>query len=253
MDSSMPEQSMSVLGYGVCMHDDDYATSLGLSNCSVDASILPPMTRRRTSLATRMAITALNRACKSAQVDRQLPVIFSSTVGEMTVTNQLCQAIARAQYPLSPTLFHNSVHNSAAGYWSMTADSMAPMQSMAALEDSFAVSLLEAYCQLKSGVEQILLVNYDETMPEYLLKEYKWQASALAFVLGPLKTNKPTLSRPYQGGVRSTVDNTFSLASPVFEGFRLLNTIQNNHSDVQSVQISKGELPWLVNFSQGCQ
>ena len=249
MDNSYAvNQGMSILGYGVCIEDNDYATSLGYSDSSIDASILPPMIRRRTSLATKMAVSALDKACTQAGVTTEHPVIFVSCAGEMSVTNQLCQAIAAAQFPLSPTLFHNSVHNSAAGYWSMAVKSMAPMQSMAGLEDSFALGLLEAYCQLDNGVEHVLMVSYDESMPEYLLKDYLWQACAIALVLSPAMPGKPSLSRPYLSGKKSIREDNFSHNNPVSEGFSLLKLLQKESPEEQCVKISSGELPWLINY-----
>ena len=247
MASTAIDQRMSVLGKGVCIENEDYAKSLGFSDCSIDAGILPPMIRRRTSLATKMAVTALQKACLDADVGTDLPVIFVSTVGEMDVTNKLCQAIASLELPLSPTLFHNSVHNSAAGYWSMAVKSMAPMQSMAGLEDSFALGLLEGFCQLSNGVEQLILVSYDESMPEYLLQNYRWKACAVALVLSRPVAGKPGLSRPYLSSNETAVNTSFPMVNPVSEAFSLLKALKGNENDIQILKISNGRLPWLIN------
>ena len=241
------EQTMSVLGKGICIENQAYADSLGFSDCGIDASILPPMIRRRTSTATKMAVTALEKACLDAEVKTDLPVIFVSTAGEMDVTNKLCQAIASLELPLSPTLFHNSVHNSAAGYWSMAVNSMAPMQSMAGLEDSFALGLLESFCQLNNGMQQLILVSYDESMPEYLLKNYSWQACATALVLGQPVADKPSLSRPYLSNDVQHTNSRFPTDNPVCEAFSLLEILDNNLQGIQNAQISNGKEPWLIN------
>ena len=72
------------------------------------------MARCRTNSATRIAISAARRA--TANNGRSPPAIFISTLGEMQITDTLYNAIAHQNYPLSPTQFHNSVHNTAAGY-----------------------------------------------------------------------------------------------------------------------------------------
>ena len=252
MSSPVPvEQTMSVLGRGVCIEDRAYADSLGFDDCSIDASILPPMLRRRTSLATKMAVTALQKASADAGVETDLPVVFVSTAGEMDVTDKLCQSIASLTLPLSPTLFHNSVHNSAAGYWSMAVNSMAPMQSMAGLEDSFALGLLESFCQLRNGVEQLILVSYDESMPEYLLKNYCWQACAIALVLGQRQQGKPSLSRPYLASDENADNSSFPKVNPVSEAFSILKMLDSNVNSIETIQISAGRLPWLINGCSG--
>lgn len=239
---------LSVLGLGSCFPDEKDAHELELTDAGIDASILPPMIRRRTSLATKMAVTALDRACINADVERDLPTIFSSSVGEMAVTDQLCRAIADSSYPLSPTLFHNSVHNTAAGYWSMSVKSMAPMQSMAGLEDSFAMGLLEAGCQLLNGAERVLLVSYDEAMPAQFLPDYQWQGCAIALVLGAGSDAKATLSMPYQSPEKSSLETPFSLANPVLAGLSLIKHLKAAKPDSREIVVSAGHPSWRVHL-----
>ena len=49
---------------------------------------------------------------------------------------------------VSPTRFHNSVHNAAAGYWTIGAGAMQPATAISAFDASFAQGLLEAMVQL---------------------------------------------------------------------------------------------------------
>lgn len=249
-----PQLNMNLLGTGLCFQDQDASARQGFNACEIDASILKPMIRRRTSIATKMSITALERACKDAGVEMDMPVIFTSSVGEMAVTDTLCRAIAESRFPLSPTQFHNSVHNTAAGYWSMTVNSMAPMQSMAGMEDSFVMGLLEAYCQLHTGVERLLLVSYDESMPPELLPDYQWQACSTAWVLGASDASGPRLSRPYLAGPDTILNRAssraFSDSNPAQNGIDLLKEIQNKSGDRQTLQLSNGEIPWLLDLEQ---
>ena len=62
---------------------------------------------------------------------------------------------------VSPTRFHNSVHNAAAGYWTSAAECTRPYTALSAGDFSFGAGLLEACVQALSGAENILLVAYD--------------------------------------------------------------------------------------------
>ena len=62
---------------------------------------------------------------------------------------------------MSPTRFHNSVHNAAAGYWTIGAGCHAPATAVSSFDASFAQGLLEALAQLQAGAEAVLLVAYD--------------------------------------------------------------------------------------------
>jgi len=243
------QRLMSVLGTGLCIPDEETAAAHGFSDCGVDASLLPPLVRRRTSLATRMAVCAADRACTSAGGDRDLSAVFVSAAGEMQVTDKLCTAIARQQYPLSPTLFHNSVHNTAAGYWSMATGSMAPMQAMAALDDGFALGLVEAWCQLQTGVDRVLVVVYDEALPDELLPDYNWHSCALALVLGGREAGRPSIAVPFQsvgeraGGAADRVKS----ANPAMAGLPLLRLLQQSSPGRHRISLSGGEVAWVID------
>jgi len=249
-DTAAQSAPVAILGSGLCIPDEDVATGLGFADAGIDTSILAPMVRRRTSIATRVAITAAGRACAAAGNDHQLPAIFVSSVGEMQVTDKLCRSITRQEYPLSPTLFHNSVHNTAAGYWSMATGSMASMQAMGALDDGFALGLLEAWCQLQTVTEQLLLVVYDETMPEQLLPDYTWKACAFALVLDRDARDHPLLHRPLQKTVpdpaRPVTD--FPVSNPAMAALPLFQTLQQASSGQQQITLSPGTQPWLAEM-----
>ena len=62
---------------------------------------------------------------------------------------------------VSPTKFHNSVHNAAAGYWTIGQGCMAPSTALSAFSHTFAQGLLEALVNLAAGEPAILLAAYD--------------------------------------------------------------------------------------------
>jgi hypothetical protein len=70
---------------------------------------------------------------------------------------------------ISPTRFHNSVHNAAAGYWGIATGAMAPADAIGAFDASFAAGLLEALVRLAANPRQAaLLIAYDTPYPEPL-------------------------------------------------------------------------------------
>jgi hypothetical protein len=58
-----------------------------------------------------MAIEVMDQACKMANISPDdVAVIFSSAMGDMQITDYMCRALAKTPKLISPTKFHNSVH-----------------------------------------------------------------------------------------------------------------------------------------------
>lgn len=118
--------------------------------------------RRRAPQTVAVALDVALAACASAGRDPQaLPSVFASTHGDLAITDYMAATLADDPRSISPTRFHNSVHNAAAGYWTIGAASMAPATAISAGAASFAQGLLEALAQLHAGADAVLLVAYD--------------------------------------------------------------------------------------------
>lgn len=168
----------------VCCPDGEVLTAFGLQGFDVDKTLIPAAMRRRTSLTTRMAITAATHACRNAEVaPEDLPSVFASLGGEIQVTDALCRLLPDKDELLSPTQFHNSVHNTTAGYWGILNHCQKPATAIAATDDGFAMGLLESWSQLQQHQGDILLVCYDELWPQYLAAPIGSKAFACALVL----------------------------------------------------------------------
>ena len=169
----------------VCCPESDVLIPFNLSASDIDKSLIPAGMRRRTSMTTRMAVTAATLACSQAGVDTQkLASVFASLGGEIQVTDALCRLLPDENELLSPTQFHNSVHNTTAGYWSILNKCQAPTTAIAAADDTFVMGLIEVWAQLQQqGRGERLLVCYDELWPEYLAPPIGKTAFACAFVL----------------------------------------------------------------------
>jgi hypothetical protein len=92
-------------------------------------------------------------------------LVFSSSNGDTNTIHHICQALAASERFVSPTNFHNSVHNAAAGYWSIGAASMQPSTSLCAWEYSVAAGLMEAATQCATEGLPVLLAVFDTPFP----------------------------------------------------------------------------------------
>ena len=90
-----------------------------------------------------------------------LPSVFGSAHGDLHITDAICGTLARTPALTSPTKFHNSVHNAAAGYWTIATGCMKPYTALAANECTFGQGLLESAAQALSEHTPVLLVVYD--------------------------------------------------------------------------------------------
>ncbi|MUV13282.1 beta-ketoacyl synthase chain length factor [Noviluteimonas gilva] len=124
--------------------------------------LLAPNERRRAPETVAVALEVALAACTDAGRDpRALPSVFASTHGDLGITDYMCTTLAADPRSISPTRFHNSVHNAAAGYWTIGAGCTEATTAISAHEASFAEGLVEALVQLAAGEEAVLLVGYD--------------------------------------------------------------------------------------------
>jgi hypothetical protein len=124
--------------------------------------LLPPTERRRAPDTVSVAMEAALAACRSAKLPpSSVPCVFSSMHGDLAITDYMCATMASTPALVSPTKFHNSVHNAAAGYWTIAAECTRPYTSLSAGEQSFGAGLLETCMQALSAQENVLLVAYD--------------------------------------------------------------------------------------------
>jgi hypothetical protein len=109
------------------------------------AEMLPAAERRRAPDGVRLAAEVAAQAVTVAGLDAAtIPCVFVSTHGELSITDCVCETLARAPLELSPTKFHNSVLNAPAGYWTIATGCTLASGALTAHHRSFAAGLLEA-------------------------------------------------------------------------------------------------------------
>lgn len=129
-------------------------------------TLLPPNERRRTSEVGRLAFQSAEEAIGGIDGEAwELASVFASSGGDTDIVNRLCLALASDERPVSPTQFHNSVHNAAAGYWSIATRSRGASSSLSAFDGSFAAGLVEAATLACCEKVDVLLVAYDMPVP----------------------------------------------------------------------------------------
>ncbi|MGH8323115.1 MAG: beta-ketoacyl synthase chain length factor, partial [Steroidobacteraceae bacterium] len=130
---------------------------------------LPPAERRRTGTVVRLALAiGFEAVSRAGMTPAQLPTVFSSSGGDGYNCHEICQTLASGDRQLSPTRFHNSVHNAASGYWSIAASATPPSNVLCAFDGSFAAGLLEALTQVVVERTAVLLIAYDVGYPQPL-------------------------------------------------------------------------------------
>jgi beta-ketoacyl synthase-like protein len=182
-------------------------------------ALLPPAERRRTGRVVKLALTVALEATTGAGVaPAQLASVFSSSGGDGQNCHELCQALALEGREVSPTRFANSVHNAAAGYWSIATSAKLESNVLCAYDASFGAGLLEAMTQTSVERQSLLLVAYDTEYPEPIhAKRPLPDAFGVALVLTP-ERQPNSLARME---VRLSDDPADALGDPLLESLRL--------------------------------
>jgi hypothetical protein len=153
-------------------------------------ALLPPNERRRASPTVRMAFRVAEAATQASSIAAaDLALVFASSDGDLHIAQRICAALAEPQRFISPTDFHNSVHNAAAGYWSIASLARGPSTAIAAYDHSFSVGLMEALGMVLIEQQPTLLATYDLPAPTPLLDKRTVQhAVGVGLILTPKRT-----------------------------------------------------------------
>ncbi len=186
---------LGVLGPGLANWPEAAAVLSGATPYRSAPTVLPmpamlaPAERRRIGRVVKLALAVALEATSQADEDpAELASVFSSSGGDGHNCHELCQALSLAGREVSPTRFANSVHNAAAGYWSIGTGAMAESNVLCAFDASFAAGLLEAMTQVAVDQIPVLLVAYDSEYPQPLhAKRPIPDAFGVAVVLTPLR------------------------------------------------------------------
>ena len=133
------------------------------------SDMLPAAERRRAGVPIKLALAVGQEAFVQAGRDANTAAtVFTSSGGDNDNVHAINSILATAPREVSPTRFHNSVHNAAAGYWCIAAKTHEASTSLCACDASFAAGLLESATQVAIDNSVVALIAYDHPYPEPL-------------------------------------------------------------------------------------
>ena len=144
---------------------------------------MTPMLRRRAGVLSKMALEVAFQ-CLGNKID--VPTVFSSRHGEAARSVDLLLDLAHG-VPLSPTSFGLSVHNAAAGLFSIARLDRANSIALAAGKSGVEHAVIEACGLLAEGEPEVLLVVYDCPLPSVFasFQDCDEQSYAWAWLMRP--------------------------------------------------------------------
>jgi hypothetical protein len=157
------------------------------SESKPEAKLISPRERRRAPELVKIAVEVMSQACKIASMDpSRIATVFSSAMGDMQIIDYLCDLLVTTPRAVSPTRFHNSVHNAPTGYWSIATKSHSPANAVSAYSYTASVAFLEAAIQASEEKMPVLLVTQEMAAP-ITLKQIcpSEQPFSAAFLLTP--------------------------------------------------------------------
>jgi hypothetical protein len=156
------------------------------------SDMLPAAERRRAGVPIKLALAVGQEAFLQAERDTgTASTVFTSSGGDNDNVHAINGILATAPREVSPTRFHNSVHNAAAGYWCIAAGSHEPSTSLCAHDASFAAGLLESVTQVTVDGAVVALIAYDHPYPEPLHTVRPITAPfGMALILTPRQSGK---------------------------------------------------------------
>jgi hypothetical protein len=183
---------------------------------------LPSAERRRAGAVVKISLAVGEEAVAASGLSaKDLPSVFSSSSGDTVNCNEICVALASGDRLISPSRFHNSVHNAASGYWSIASGAMASSSVLCARDAGFAAGLLEAMTQCAVDEVAVLLVVYDTQYPEPLYsKRPVPDTMGVAMVLAPRRSERSRARISIDGTSFLTAARADTLDDPALELLR---------------------------------
>ncbi|WP_077930410.1 beta-ketoacyl synthase chain length factor [Acetobacter persici] len=130
------------------------------------AQCLPANERRRSGALTRLALALAEEACQQAALQPSaLRGVFACSNSDGAVVDSILSAITTEDGEVSPTQFHNSVHNAPAGYWTIGHHTHVPVVALGCYDWSFTQGLLKAVAECVVEKTPTVLVVYDLPIP----------------------------------------------------------------------------------------
>jgi hypothetical protein len=213
-------------------------------------TLLPPAERRRAGAAVRLAIGVAGDAlAHSGRDPATMAMVFASSGGDGDTVHEILCVLATEGREVSPTRFHNSVHNAPAGYWSVATGSCEPSTSLCAYDASFAAGLLDAAAQATVDDRPVTLVAYDLPYPEplqFVRPIVDLAGLALVLTPGPTERSFTRVTITPGGPAMATTPmanaqlERLRAGNPAARGLPLLAAIARHHRSVVCLEEAAG-------------
>jgi len=146
-------------------------------------------------------------------------IVWVSQYGDEAKTLNILKDVLSEQTP-SPTQFSTSVHNAISGLYSILCQDPTPATSLAG---SWNDGLIEAYAWLKTQpkARQVLLVYYDEALPDIYIEHQPFAAFAMAAIISLAPANLMLTPK-------------YTNSTPAYQQALAFNTFWNNPEQTES-------------------
>ncbi len=245
----------SVLGPGLPGWAASQAVLCGAEAWQTGEVVLPPPVmlapteRRRTGPVVRLALAVASAAAEASGLPlATLRPVFASGNGDSITVGAILDTLTKPDGFVSPTQFHNSVHNAAAGYWSIGTGSGRPASSLGCHDWSFGGGLMKAVAECAAECEPVLLAVYDVPMPTPLQEKRPiGSVFGAALVLVPNGTGPQIKLRwsaeaPQRAAPQNPSLRDLALTNPAARSLRLLEALARGGSDAFDVGLLDGSL-----------
>lgn len=151
------------------------------------AAALSPNERRRAPEGVLLAVEVAGQAIgMSGRDPASLLSVFASCRGDQTISDYMCRTLAEDPFALSPTRFHNSVHNAPAGYWGIASGAVGTSSAISTEPRWPGLSLLDAITLALCERQPVLWVCSETRGSGPLLRLSGYTAGmACALVIAP--------------------------------------------------------------------
>lgn len=184
-------------------------------------SKLPAAERRRAGSVVNLALGVAFEAVAAAGANAQtIPTVFATSGADGENCHAICTAVASpdpADHAISPTRFHNSVHNAAAGYWAIASGAMASSTTLSAFDGSFSAAILEALSVLGTGTRHVLATAFDAPYPTPL---HRTRPIPAPFAIALVLSGEPTPQSLAHLHARLTDEPADGMINPLLESVR---------------------------------
>lgn len=163
-----------------------------------DAALLEGPLKRRATPLTRLGVEVLGQAARHAGTElSSLSSVWATAHGEHSPAIDLLGMMHRGEGRLSPTKFHNSVHNTPSGYASIATGNRSVSTTLTGGPELVAATIIESIALLRANGGAVAAIMADEPLlPPFERKEVTSSLGVALVLAGERRGALAQLSMP---------------------------------------------------------